>query len=267
MLIKPIFFELTDSIKNGLVEGVGAKTVSHGLKVRFQRVMKYVREQVLPTLVQAFKDFFNNFAKVLIEGVLGLATGLFKSVMRIISEGFSALVSAFKILSKPDTELTSAQKSDAILKIFASTVVTFVIFHFETTILPYFPDDGFIKDISLSLLSGVASTIVVYLLDQADLFSTKAELRTKRVKEIFEMRIQQIKENTDAFEQASIEKLAKDKLQFRILSENLAKSIEGDKNVNADVMNIAEFMKVDLKIKSNDDFLALLENNNTLQIA
>jgi hypothetical protein len=267
MLIKPIFFELTDSIKNGLSEGVGAKNISQGLKVRFQRVMHYVKNEILPMFKQVFKDFFNNFAKILIEGVLGLVTGLFKSVMRIISEGFSALVSAFKILSKPAEEFSSAQKADAISKIFASTVVTFVIFYFESTILPYFPNDGFIKDICLSLLSGVASTIVVYLLDKVDLFSVKAELRTKRVKEVFEMRIQQIKENTDAFEHASIEALAKHKLQFRILAERLTKSIDGDKNVNADVEGVAEFMKVDLKIKSTDDFWALLENNNTLHIA
>lgn len=150
-------------------------------------------------------------------------------------------------------------------------MVTYVSFTFEQVISPYvdmIPVVGeHLKEATGIMVSGIGSTLVVWLLDQADIFSTKAELRTKRVKEVFEMRIQQIKDNTDAFEQASIAKLARDKLQFRSLTEHLSRAIDDDSNVNSDVEAIADFMKVDLKIRSSDDFMALLENNNTLEIA
>ncbi len=265
-LIKPLFYELNDAIKHGLAEGVDASSIAEGLKLRFARISQYLKQQVLPTLGKVVKDFISNLFKVLIEGILGLVTGLFKSVMRIISEGFSAMIGAFKILTTPAEQMSAAQKGDAILKLFASTVVTFVVFYFETSILSFLPDDGFIKDIALALLSGVASTIVVYLLDKADLFSVKAELRSQRVAEVFDFRIEQIKRNTDAFESASIQSLAEQKLQFRQLNENLVKGIASNQDVNSNVYDLASFFKVELDIKNNDDFLAMLETSKVVTI-
>ncbi|MCL1049386.1 hypothetical protein L2755_07085 [Shewanella abyssi] len=265
LFIKPLFYELNDAIKFGIDKGVGMGSTMEGLQFRFKRIAEYIKTEIIPTLVQGVKDLVSNFLKVLIEGILGLVTGLFKSLMRIVSEGFSALVGAFKILRKSEEEMSSAQKADAILKLFASTVVTFVVFYFESTIMSAIPNN-FIKDIALALLSGVASTIVIYILDKADIFSTKAELRTKRVKDIFEMRIQQVKENTDAFEGASIEKLAKDRLQFRAISERMTNAIDNDDNVNSSISDLADFMHIDLKIKSTDDFMHLLSKQKTLVV-
>lgn len=261
LFIKPLFYELNDAIKFGFDKGVGENSILEGLKFRLNRITQYVKAKVLPTLIQGAKDFFNNFFKVLIEGILGLVTGLFKSLMKIISEGFAALVGAIKILNAPSKEMSAAQKADAILKLFASTVVTFVVFHFESTIMSAMPNN-FIKDIALALLSGVASTIVVWGLDKLDLFSVKDEIRTKRVSEVFDMRIQQIKENTDAFETASIEKLAQDRLKFRSITENMEKAIDNKSNVNSSVYDMADLMKIDLKIKSTNDFMDLLKQGS-----
>jgi hypothetical protein len=258
LLIKPLFYELSDAIKFGFDKGVGKESVLEGLKFRLNRVTQYVKAEVIPMLVQGAKEFFNNFLKVLIEGILGLVTGLFKSLMKIISEGFSALVGAFKILKTPASEMSAAQKADAILKLLASTVVTFVVYYFESTIMSALPNN-FIKDIALALLSGVASTIVVWGLDKWDLFSVKDEMRAKRVGEIFDIRIQQVKENTDAFETAAIEKLAQDKLQFRSITERMSQAIDNKENVNDSVYEMADFMQIDLKMKSTDDFMGLLE--------
>ncbi|WP_160064993.1 hypothetical protein [Psychromonas sp. L1A2] len=265
MFIKPLFYELNDAIKFGFSEGVGKSSTIEGIKFRFSRLMVYVKKEILPTLGQAVKDFCSNFFKVIIEGVLNLVTGLFKSVMKIISEGFSAFVGAVKILNKTEDEMSSAEKADAILKLFASTVVTFVIFYFEATILQALPDN-FVKDIALAMLSGVASTIVVYLLDKADLFSAKEEKRSRRVNEVFDYRIKQIKENTDAFEEASIKKLAEDKLQFRSISEQMQNAIHGKRNVNQSVYDLANFLKIDLEVKNTNQFLQLLTKNKELVV-
>lgn len=268
LIIKPIFFEITDIFKNGVLHGVDTDSKLEAIGLRFNRSYEYIKDNLQNIGFDVIKDALKNFIKYLVNAIVNLFVGMLKKALQIISEGFSAIVQSVKILM---SDSSSAHKADAITKLLATTVVTYVSFAFEESIAPYvemIPVVGeYLKDATGIIVSGIGSTVVVWLLDQADLFSTKSELRTKRIKEVFEMRIQQIKANTDAFEQASIEKLAKDKLQFRILTERLAKSIEGDENVNADVEDIAEFMKVDLKIKSNDDFLALLENSNTLQIA
>ncbi|MCO6354197.1 hypothetical protein GBO14_05460 [Pseudoalteromonas shioyasakiensis] len=266
LMLKPIFYEFNDSFKNGIDAGVGEDSALEGLKVRLKRVMQYIRTEIVPTLTKALKDFFDNFCKVIIDSIIGLATGIFKSILTILIEGFSALVGALKILSKSSNEMSGAQKADAILKLFSATVVTFVVFYFESSILPAIPIP-FLQDIALALLSGIASSLVVYVLDKADIFSTKSELRTKRIKEIFEMRVQQIKENTDAFETASLQKLAEDKLRFKALSDSLSQSIQDKKDPNDAVLKIADFLKVELSVKSTDDFLNMLKTQDSLEIA
>ncbi|WP_028109581.1 hypothetical protein [Ferrimonas futtsuensis] len=264
-LIKPLIHELMDAVRNGFAEGVGAETALEGLKVRLSRLMRYLKREVLPTLAQGIKDLLSNFIKILIEGVLGLVTGMFKTVMKVISEGFSALVGAGKILMQPDSAMSRAQKADAIVKLFAATAAGFVVYYFEGSILSALPK-GFIKDIALSTLSGVASVVVVYLLDQADIFSTKAELRSKRVAEIFEHRVAQIKLNTDAFEKAAVTKLAQDKLAFMTISEQMQGLIDADEDVNPAVETLANTFNIELSVKDTDEFLNLLESSDALVV-
>ncbi|USD39148.1 hypothetical protein [Ferrimonas sp. SCSIO 43195] len=268
LFIKPLLFEVTDAIQNGFSEGVGKASTLDGLKFRFTRVMAYLKRQVLPMLLQGAKDFLQNFAKVMIEAVADLVTGMFKSVMKVISEGFSALIGAAKILSSSREQMSRAQKADAIVKLFAATAVTFAVFTFENTLLkgPLAAMPDFVKEIALTTLSGVASTIVVYLLDKADIFSTKMELRSKRVAEVFEYRVEQIKINTDAFSAESVRKLAEDKLRFKAIDEQMQQAIDADKDVNPAVYALADQFKIDLQIKSTDDFLHLLESSDALVV-
>ena len=265
LFIKPLLFEITDSIRNGFGDGVDQKNTLDGLKFRFTRLMKYLQREVLPTLIQGAKDFLDNFFKVMIEGVLGLITGMFKSIMKIISEGFSALMGAMDIIRRPESEMSQSQKADAIVKLFAATVISFAVFYFEKTILPFLPE-GFIRDIALTTLSGIASTIVVYLLDKIDIFSAKAELRSKRVKEVFDFRIQQIKMNTDAYSAESITKLAEDKLRFKSIAEQMSRSIDNNADVNPSIYALSDQFKINLDIKSTNDFLYLLENSDGLVV-
>ncbi|BDY05507.1 hypothetical protein [Ferrimonas sp. YFM] len=264
-MIKPLLHELMDAVRHGFAEGVGAATALEGLKARMARLMRYLKREVLPTLVQGAKDFLSNLFKILIEGVLGLVTGMFKTVMKVISEGFSALVGAGKILMQPDSAMSRAQKADAIVKLFAATAAGFVVYYFEASILSALPK-GFIKDIALSTLSGVASVVVVYLLDQADIFSTKVELRSKRVAEIFEHRVAQIKLNTDAFEATAVTKLAQDKLAFMAISEQMRGQIDADEDVNPSVEALAQAFNIELSVKDTDDFLNLLESSDALVV-
>ncbi|WP_306695435.1 DNA repair protein [bacterium 19MO03SA05] len=268
LIIKPIFFELRDILQHGVLHDLETYSKLDAIGLRFKRAYHYITVNLEHVGFDVIKDALKNFVKYLINAVVNLFVGMLKRALKIISEGFNAIIQAIKILF---SDSTPTQKADAITKLLATTVVTYVSFTFEQVISPYvdmIPVVGeHLKEATSIMVSGIGSALVVWLLDQVDIFSTKAELRTKRVKEVFEMRIQQIKDNTDAFEQASIAKLARDKLQFRSLTEHLSRTINDDSNVNSDVEAIADFMKIDLKIRSNDDFMALLENNNTLEIA
>ncbi|PFG45446.1 hypothetical protein ATG66_3732 [Vibrio sp. ES.051] len=267
LIIKPIFFELTDSLRNGVLSGFETNSKLEAIKARFHRAYKYVINNIKSIGFHVLKDALKNFIKYFINAVIELFVGMLKSALKILTEGFSAIIQSIKILMSDSTQ---AQKADAITKLLATTIVTYLSFAFETSLGSYIANIPIIgehlKEATSIMISGIGSAIVVWMIDQADIFSTKADLRQKRVKEVFELRIRQIKENTDAFENASIERLAKERLQFRQLNEKLNDAVKNNRNVNKEVESIADFMHIDLKIKSSDDFMALLENHSTLEI-
>jgi hypothetical protein len=255
--IKPIFHELSDSIKNGFEQGVGAT-------IRFTRVFDYLKKVIIPTLKGAVKDLFQNISKILIEGILGLVTGIFKSILKVLSEGFSAIISAVKILSSDSKDMSAAEKGDAIVKLLATTVSTFVVFYFSDSIAKLIPEP--FDDILVAIASGVASTLVVYLIDKLDLFSVKHEKRSKLVAEIFQERIATIKKNTDAFNAASVQELAAQKVAFKKLYESFESGIDKDIDVTGSVNSIADFMHIDLEIRDTESFLDTLKREKILVI-
>lgn len=263
--IKPLFYELSDSVKNGFEAGAGVTDLMAAIKIRFGRVMEYIKKKIIPMLDGFAKNLFQNFSKILIEGLLGLVTGIFKSIMRIISEGFSAIVSAVKILCTDAGSMSAAEKGDAIVKLLASTVTTFTIFYFSEHIVKAIPDE-FMQDVCLAIMSGVASTLVVYLIDKVDLFSLEYEKRSKLVAEIFQERIATIKKNTDAFNAASVQELASQKVAFKKLYEDFESGVDNDFDITGNVSAIADFMKLDLKIRDTESFLDTLMREKVLVI-
>lgn len=266
LFIKPLLFEMTDIVKHGFTYNTGETCVGAAIAARFKRLSNYMVTNVLPTLKQSFTGFISNFFQNLIAGLGELFKGLLGSILKVVSEGFNAIIQAFKILTEPESSRSKAEKADAFLKLIATTTVTFVVFYFEKTILQAL-EGSFLKDIILALLTGVASTLVVWALDKMDLFSVKDEKRAARVKEIFDMRIRQIKQNTDAFETAALQTLANNKLQFRQISESMSKAIDDDENVNSSIYSMADFMKIELEIKTTDDFMALLGSQDRLVVS
>ncbi|MDK2063112.1 hypothetical protein PT520_11355 [Aliarcobacter butzleri] len=271
LLIKPIYYEFSDIFKNGVISNLNVSDKVEAFILRMKRVKDYVLKNSIETIFDNIKDFLQSFVTLLINGIVNAFVGLLKKILQVISEGFTAIVEAFKIMMKPNSEITLAQKADAITKIIASAVVPILIFSFEETILVGLKFlNGtpleFLKDVAMIILSGLATTLVVWILDQIDLFSVKGEKRLARVKEIFELRIETIKKNTDIFEKTSIEILAKQKLQFKNIINNMNIAIERNQDINSSVYEIANFMKIDLKVKSTDEFLNLISNSKNLII-
>ena len=262
LLLKPIWFEIKDMFKNGILNGFNTDDKIKAFLLRLKRVGQFIKKNVLSTLSDSLKEIVSNFVTMLVSAIIDIFKGIFKKMVQIISDGFMAIKEAFKIMMKPENEMSSAQKADAITKIIASAIVPILIFSFEET-LSKIPIIG---DVATIILSGLATTLVVWLLDELDLFSVKDEKRLARVKEIFALRIENIKSNTDIFEKTSIEVLAKQRLQFVKIMNNMNSMINDNPNINASVYEMADFMQIDLKVKTTDDFMSMLIAQKSLQI-
>ncbi|QFR49383.1 hypothetical protein FJR48_06445 [Sulfurimonas lithotrophica] len=262
LILKPIWFEIKDMFLNGVLYGFDTNDKIEAFILRLKRAGKFIKENALNTLGDAIKDVIGNFIPMLLENILKAFLGMFKKFIEIVTQGFMSIKEAFKIMLKPSEEMSSAQKADAITKIIASAVVPILIFNLESA-LEKIPIIG---DVATIIVSGLATTLVVWLLDQIDLFSVKDEKRLARVKEIFQLRIENIKKNTDIFQTESLEILAKQKLQFTKIAEDMKHKIENNLDVNTSVYQMADFMDIDLKAKNNDDFIAMLQTQKVLSI-
>jgi len=268
LAIKPLFFEITDILKNGVKHGLDADSFSSALRLRFKRVMTFYKKQIMPFIKEAITEFFDKFITNFFTALGGIIISLLSKSLGMIVKGFKAIVEAVRIAFSSDPKYTPAQKGDAILKLLSTTIITLVIEHFSNQIMAFLngtPFD-FISDIATIIVSGIASTFVVYFLDKIDLFSSKYEKLTLRVNEVFDLRIAQIKENTDAFEATALAKLAEDRLQFRSIAERIDKDIAENKDVNAGIYMMSDFLKIDLQIKSTDSFLKMLAKNDRLVV-
>lgn len=268
LLIKPIYYEFNDIFKNGMIADLDVEDKVEAFIYRMKRVKDYILKNAIGTLFDNIKDFLQSFVTLLLNGIVNAFVGLLKKVLQVIMEGFTAIVESIKIMMKPADQISPAQKADAIMKLLATTAITFLGAYFEESILGFLTGTPveFLKDVIMIILTGIASTVVVWLIEQADLFSVKDEKRLMRIKEIFELRVETIKKNTDIFENASLETLAKQKLQFRKISEDMNNAIENNLNVNNSIYQMADFMQIDLKVKSTNDFLHLLNTNEKLVI-
>lgn len=272
LIIKPIYYEFSDIFKNGMISNLNVKDKIEAFICRMKRVKDYVVNNAIGNIFDNIKEFLQSFITMLINGIVNAFVGLLKKVLQVITQGFTSIVEAIKILAKDKDDAgnitTAAQKADAITKLLATTAVTFLGAYFEQSILSFMDDIGlgWLKDVIMVMLTGIASTVIVWLIDQADLFSAKAEKRLIRVKEVFDLRIETIKKNTDIFEKTSIEVLAKQKLQFKKIASNMQQAIENNLNVNDSVYQMANFMHIDLQAKSTDEFLNMLSTKKQLVI-
>ena len=268
LLIKPVYYEFSDIFKNGMIADLNTDSKIEAFKIRMNRVNEYVIKSLNGSFMDILKGFLKNFVTMVINGIVNAFVGLLKKILQVISEGFISIVEAIKIMMKPSEELSAGQKADAITKLLATTVITFLGAYFEETILGFMNGTPleFLKDVIMIMLTGIASTVVVWLVDQADLFSVKDEKRLSRVKEVFALRIENIKNNTDIFEKSSIEVLAKQKLQFKKIIVDMNYAIDNNLNVNDSIYKVADFMQIELQVKTTDDFVQMLIQNKTLSI-
>lgn len=266
--IKPIYYEFKDIFTNGFSKGVGTSSGSEALKIRFNRIKKYMMENVVRFIGDNLIDFIKGFISSLIEGIISMFVGIFKQVLKVVKEGIKVFVQSAKILfGKDSSSMTAAQKGDAIVKILGGTVIALAGIGIEALLNKIGIGDPWSIVLS-TMMSGIASAIFMYLLDKIDLFSVKAEQRYQRIKEIFDERIEDIEQARKAFNIQSIEVLKKQRIQFDNISSNIKNALAQNDiaSVNDALYSMANFYNVNLPYKSTQEFVSYFDKKGALEI-
>lgn len=188
-ILKPIYFELKDSIRNGLETGVHAVDFRDAIKVRFGRVTEYIVNSFPGKLTASAFSFLKSFVSTLIEAIIGCLTSIFKMVWRLLKEGLKIVMGSVAIL-KDDTK-TLAEKGDAVMKLAAISVSAVAGIYI----------DGASKQLGIpepwsmlfaSVSSAVVASGMLYLLNRLDIFHAKKEMRRRRILEILDEMNEQI---------------------------------------------------------------------------
>lgn len=204
-IIKPIYYEIADIFRNGLKEGVNADSNLQAFKIRFGRVKDYVMSNAKQLLKDNLWEFIKGFISSLIEGIISLFVGIFKQILKVIKEGIKIFVQAGKVLfGKDASRMTTAEKGDAIIKILGGSVIAICGIGIEALLNKIGIGEPWSVVLS-TMLSGIASTLFMLLLDRIDLFDVKEEKRRQRINEIFDLRIKDIQEKTQVFDAAAQE--------------------------------------------------------------
>lgn len=249
-IIKPLYYEITDVFYNGLQGGVHAETASQAFCIRFGRVKQYVLDNTLSFLGNSMLDFVKGFISSLIEGLISLFVGVFKQTLKLIKEGIKIFTQAGKVLfGEQSKQMSAAQKGDAIIKILGGSVIAICGIGIESLINKLGIGEPW-SIIFSTMLSGIASTLFMYSLDKLDLFNAKAETRQKRMNDIFDEKIRDIKEIATQLNEQVMQKITQQKVEFNklMLKFNDAALHKDYKQLNQIVIKQAVLMGINLPI-------------------
>lgn len=265
-IIKPVYYELSDCLKNGVTEGVGASSVAEAFGIRFGRVKDYVLSNTASFLGDNAWEFVKGFISSFIEGIIGLFVGIFKQVLKIIKEGIKIFTKSMNILFGENSEsMTSAEKGNAIVSIIGSGVIAIAGIGLEALMNKMGIGEPWSIVLS-TMLSGIAATLFMYLLNKADLFSVKAEQRKARIEEIFNERIKEINMAAETYNIVAVDILKQQRESFENVVSVIDDGLQGDniEKINQGLYQMAEFMKIELPYSSTDEFCDFMDSSTAL---
>ncbi|WP_010098514.1 DNA repair ATPase [Ornithinibacillus scapharcae] len=267
-IVKPIYFELKDCFKHGLIKGVQASSAIEAFKIRFGRVKKFVLENVSGFLGDNVWEFVKNFISSLIEGIISLFVGVLRQVLKVLKEGIKIFAQSAKVLFGRDSKtMTPAQKGDAIIKILGGSVIAISGVGIEALLNKVGIGEPWSIVLS-TFLSGIASALFMYLLDKADIFSVKAEKRRDRIVDIFNERIKDIKAATESFNVVAIEALRKQYVKFNGIQNKIQSALDKDdiNSINNGLYEMAGLFEVDLGYSNTDEFVKYFDSVDVVKL-
>ena len=264
-MIKPLYFEMKDSILNGFNEGVNAHSYKEAFIIRFGRVKDYVWEQIsnLGNVFSSLMDTLKNLISTILEGILGMFVGIFKQAFRLVKEGVKIMTQSCSVLfGEKAKNTTPAEKGDAIIKIFGASAAALCGIWLDTMLekIPFVPES--LKGAVSTLLSGLAAMLVFYLLDKADLFNVKADRRNARIKELFDERINEIRQATESMNETVIARLKQHALESHQILNRFSKAIENTDYTSAakETFALARCLNIDLGYNGLPEFIKNKKN-------
>lgn len=264
LVLKPLYFEISDMVKNGVAANTVHQDTLGAFKERMDRAKDYVLNNLQSDFFKELKKFISNFVNFVVNAIFQAFVGLLRSFLSIITRGIKALCDAFKTLRNPN--LSEAEKADAITKIFSAVVVFVIGSYIDSAVLGAIGVPEMLRTPVKLALTSIVSGLVIYLLDKVDLFSVKDEKRLARVREVFDLRIAELKGKIDIFDHEAMAILTQHELEFRTLMAAANSKLSKGDLLESDLRSLSNFFKVNLKIRSDNEFMHLLETTNSLRI-
>lgn len=260
-VFKPLYFEIKDGIIYGFMNGVNADTYKEAFAIRFQRVKDYVLEQFssIKDLFHSSLKLLENFISSLVEGIIGMFVGIFRNILKIIKEGIKAIIEIWPVLfGKNSKNMTNAQKGDAILKILGGTVVVVLgtmIDQILKSNAALIPEN--LRFAVSTLLTGVASILVFYILEEADLFNVKEDKRNARVFEVLEGRKKDMEDACNALHTVVGKRYCE---TYRMSLINILRikdslSVSDYSTANDSVLNLGKVLGIEFKYNDLSSFM------------
>lgn len=257
-VFKPMYYELKDMLLHGIEPPMGVSDKSEALGLRLQRIRIYLSEKWKDIASGGITDILKTALNALISGIINLFFGVVKTFLTYIRDGFTALVSMIRILA--DSEKSAAQKGDAVLKLVATTVLGMAGSSLANLVPGFNSLPEAVQLVVQGIVIGCGAVLVFRALEALDLFAVKAEMRYARVQEIFDARRQAMEEAADAYDEAAMEQLTKQRAQFSTLSAAINQGFN-DNNmevVNNGLLEMADFFKVDIPYRSREEFVTYM---------
>ncbi|MFQ7540320.1 MAG: hypothetical protein ACLRLP_01265 [Lachnospira sp.] len=267
-IVKPIYYEMSDTFKNGLTEGVNASSGMEAIKIRFGRIKKHVMTHAKAFFGDNLGDFIKGFISSLVEGIISLFVGVFKQVLKLLKEGIKIFVQSAKILFGKDSKaMSAAEKGDAIIKLLGGSVIAIAGIGLESLINKIGIGEPWSVVLS-TMLSGIASALFMYLLNKADIFSVKAQKRHDRIIEIFDERIKDIDEAVENCNVVAIETFKRQREHFEQISEQIQGGLDCNsiETINEGLYQMADFMQVDLPYSNTDEFCDYMDSEEAISL-
>lgn len=254
LFAKASFYEIKEIFKHSFEYKIKADSILEAIKIRFNRVKNYVIKNVKKVLSTASLEFVKALFTSIVGMIVNMFAGLIKKAWLIVKEGFSSIVEALKLIVSPPEDMSKAEIADSIVKILSMAALSIGGIAIESVIDNYVPEP--FSNMISALLTGIAIAGLTYLLDKSDIFGVEHELRLARTEEIFNARINDIKENTKKANEDFLKVLSEQRNKFDNLREKLISNFEKREydELASNMYDMADFMDIQLEYSNTEEF-------------
>jgi len=180
------FDEISDAYKKGFRDSLKNQSFFDALKERLGRIASRVASKWKDALVAFKEGAISGFLSNLVTTLINMLVTTGKRLVRVIREGFMSIMKALKMALFPPKGMSSAEASDAALKLLATGVTVSlgilaeevveksVTAFFSANLPPLVPLASTVSAVFVGAMTGIASALLVYGLDKLDIFGVNA---------------------------------------------------------------------------------------------